>query len=404
MNGTVSRNAALYVAIVQLFFTLSWTVYAIYLPALAKEAGLAAGAVIWLLMLDQVIFLVCDLATGLASDRVSRVIGRLGYWVAATTLISCFAFLALPYVASSGSAPFVVFGVIWVVTSSALRAPPMMLLGKYAAKPSIPYLSSLALLGYGIAGAAAPYLAVNLRDIDPRIPFALASIAVAASAFGLAAIERKLARSSLDIPTPIASPQPLLVWRSFSLTVALLAAVMLCLTMAFQIHFNLNSAPLYLKFSTPADLEHLMPIFWIGFNVAMLPAGYLAKRFDAGMVMAVSALIGAVATVSTILASGPASLQIAQAISGAAWAAVLMSAFAAGFRIGDNGREGSIAGVVFATLAAGTVIRMAMSAGGIAADAAWRNVLSFTPAFAFAAAGLVLLIWSVAQNRRVSTG
>jgi hypothetical protein len=39
--GTVSHRFAWYLAVLQLFFTLCWTVYAIYLPKLAATAGLA---------------------------------------------------------------------------------------------------------------------------------------------------------------------------------------------------------------------------------------------------------------------------------------------------------------------------------------------------------------------------
>ena len=107
-------------------------------------------------MLDQAVFTVVDFATGIAADRVSKVLGRIGYWAAAATAVSCIAFLALPFIASAGASLLIAVTVIWAMTSSALRAPPLMLLGKYAAKPSIPYLSSLAMLGYGLAGALHP--------------------------------------------------------------------------------------------------------------------------------------------------------------------------------------------------------------------------------------------------------
>ena len=51
-------------------------------------------------MLDQAIFTVCDFATGIAADKVTRVLGRLGVWVAAATAVSCAAFLALPFIAA----------------------------------------------------------------------------------------------------------------------------------------------------------------------------------------------------------------------------------------------------------------------------------------------------------------
>ena len=95
----------------------------------------------------------CDFFTGIATDKVTRVLGRLGVWVTAATALSCAAFLIMPLVAGLGTPMLLAVIVVWTVTSSALRAPPLMLLGKYARKPSIPFLSALALLGTGIAGA-----------------------------------------------------------------------------------------------------------------------------------------------------------------------------------------------------------------------------------------------------------
>ncbi len=201
MNAA-SQRFGWYLAVLQLFFTLCWTVYAIYLPKLAATAGIAPGAVILLLMLDQAIFTVCDFATGIAADKVTRVIGRLGVWVAAATALSCAAFIALPFVAAAGAPLLIAVTVVWTVTSSALRAPPLMLLGKYAAKPSIPFLSSLAMLGYGIAGALAPYLAVTLRDVDPRMPFAVASLVLVLTTLGMISAERRLASAPQPAPQP----------------------------------------------------------------------------------------------------------------------------------------------------------------------------------------------------------
>lgn len=45
----------------------------IYLPKLAAAAGLAPKAVILLLMFDQAIFTICDFATGIVADKVTRV-------------------------------------------------------------------------------------------------------------------------------------------------------------------------------------------------------------------------------------------------------------------------------------------------------------------------------------------
>jgi hypothetical protein len=174
-----ANRTGIYLAVLQLVFTLGWTTYVIYLPKLAASVGIAPSAVILILMLDQAIFTFSDTAMGIAADRVSKIVGRLSLFVGALTAISCAAFIALPFVAGTGpgaQAWFIVLILIWVVTSSALRAPPLTLLGKHRARPAIPFLAALSMLGYGLAGAVSPYLGVVLRNEDPRLPFVVSGV------------------------------------------------------------------------------------------------------------------------------------------------------------------------------------------------------------------------------------
>src|SRR5262249_38293037 len=90
-NPPARHALGLYLGLLQLLFTLSWTAYVIYLPKLVAQ-----GWVLWILVLDQIIFSVCDWSMGVAADRVSKVMGRLGKWVALVTAASCLAFLLLP--------------------------------------------------------------------------------------------------------------------------------------------------------------------------------------------------------------------------------------------------------------------------------------------------------------------
>jgi hypothetical protein len=198
--GTPSTRFGWYLAVLQLFFALCWTVYVIYLPTLAASAGIAPKAVILILMLDQAIFTVCDFATGIAADKVTRVLGRLGVWVTAATALSCAAFLIMPVLAGLGAPMLIALIVVWTVTSSALRAPPLMLLGKYAAKPAIPLLSAIAMLGMGVAAALAPYMSIALRGYDPRLPFALSSVVLILVTLGMISAERRLAAASPAAP------------------------------------------------------------------------------------------------------------------------------------------------------------------------------------------------------------
>lgn len=96
------RSIALYLAVVQFFLVLGWVVYAAYLPQLAQRAGIALKWVPWLLLADQLVFLITDLWVGLASDRAARVVGRIGRAVLAATLLSTAAFVLLPWVAPQG--------------------------------------------------------------------------------------------------------------------------------------------------------------------------------------------------------------------------------------------------------------------------------------------------------------
>ena len=57
-----ANRTGLYLAFLQLVFTLGWTTYVIYLPKLAAQVGIAPSAVILILMLDQAIFTISDTA------------------------------------------------------------------------------------------------------------------------------------------------------------------------------------------------------------------------------------------------------------------------------------------------------------------------------------------------------
>lgn len=399
--NSASHRFGWYLAVLQLFFTLCWTVYALYLPQLAANAGIAAGSVILILIVDQLVFTVCDFATGVAADKVTRVLGRIGVWVAAVTVVSCLAFVALPFVAVVGAPLFLGITLVWTVTSSALRAPPLMLLGKYAAKPSIPYLTSLAMLGYGVAGALGPYLVVTLRNTDPRLPFALASLALVLTALGMISAERRLAEAPPPDATERAKARP---FGQFTPRAFAFALAMIVLALGFQIHFSVETRALFLRFAKPEDLSWLMPVFWIGFNVAMFPASVVTKRLGGFVVMGAAGLIGAAAIYATHAAGSLNFMIGAQLIAGAAWGAILMSAFTVAFEIGANGGEGRMSGLLFSTLAVATLARMAAIATGLNTDPAFIDVLRGVPIWCWAIAGAALLYLGVATIRQWAAG
>jgi MFS family permease len=385
----VSSATALYLALLQFLFNLCWVVYAIYLPTLAGNIGIATGTVVLILMMDQAIFTVFDVATGVGADRMSRIIGKLGRAVAIVTLVSCIAFVVLPFITGASAANqwmFFAATIIWTATSSALRAPPIMLLGKYAAKPSLPILSAIVIVGYGVASALAPYLAMTLRDIDPRVPFALSSVALVLATFALAHVERRIASQRLAAPAPAPASSQVSAAR------VIFAIAMVVLALGYQLHFSVNTTPLLRKFTDSTEqIAWLTPIFWVGFNVAMFPATLLVKRWGSFGVMGVFGLIGAAAIAAAEVATTLNFLVIAQFAAGAAWGCILMSAFTAAFATGEGGHEGKMVGLLFSALAFATFLRMGLIWTGWHRSAEWATALSWIPILCWSVSGAALI-------------
>lgn len=386
------NRTVLYLAFLQLVFTLGWTTYVIYLPKLAAEVGIAPTAVILLLMLDQAIFTITDTAMGVAADRIARLVGRLGIYVGVLTALSCAAFVAIPFIAGAGHGAqplFIATIVVWAITSSALRAPPLVLLGKYRAKPEIPFLSALVMLGYGIAGAVSPYLGVVLRDVDARLPFVISSVVLLITTLALSKVERAVAEDASAKPAAAAKP--------FGTMPVIFIAAMVILALGYQLHFSINSAPFYLRFAKPAELQWLMPVFWIGFNLAMFPACLIVKHRGGLIVMGGAGLFGAISIIAAEFAGGLNTLIAAQFIAGAAWGCMLMSAISAALAIGETGAEGKVTGLVFSALALATFARMAAVAGGLQKLPEYAPLLHWAPVACWSVAGAGLLVIAAAR-------
>jgi MFS family permease len=388
-----ANRTGLYLAVLQLVFTLGWTTYVIYLPKLAAEVGIAPASVILILMLDQAIFTIADTAMGIAADKIVPFVGRLGVFVGVLTAISCAAFVALPFVAGAGHAAqgwFIALIVVWAITSSALRAPPLTLLGKYRAKPQVPFLAALVMLGYGVAGAISPYLGVVLREHDARLPFVISSIVLLAVALALSRVELDVARDTSP-PTPAEAAKPL------GLVPLVFIVAMVALALGYQLHFAINSAPFYLRFAKPDQLQWLMPVFWIGFNIAMFPASLVVKHRGGLIVMGAAGLFGALAIVIAEVAGSLDTLIAAQFLAGAAWGCMLMSAVSAALAIGSTGAEGKVTGLVFSALALATFARMAAVAGGLQKLPDYAPLLHWAPVACWSVAGAALLVIAAAR-------
>ncbi len=396
-SDTSATGTGVYLAILQLVFALGWTTYVVYLPKLCADVGIEPSAVILILMLDQAIFTIADTAMGIAADRIAPFIGKLGAFVGALTAISCAAFIALPFVAGTGPGAqiwFIGLALVWVVTSSALRAPPLTLLGKYAARPAIPFLSALTMVGYGLAGAISPYLGVVLRTHDARLPFVISGVVLLVTTLALSRVERGLAQA------PAVAKAPMAPAKSLGRVPMFFIASMVILSLGYQLHFSINSTPFYLRFAKPDDLQWLMPVFWIGFNIAMFPASVVVKHRGGLIVMGAAGVLGALAVLGAEMAGNLNILIVAQFIAGAAWGCMLMAAVSAALAIGETGAEGKVVGLVFSALALATFARMAAVAGGLQKLPEYAPLLQWAPVACWSVAGAGLLVIAASRVQR----
>jgi Na+/melibiose symporter-like transporter len=377
-----SSSLGITIGVVQFFFATTWTLYVIYLPQLAKQAGIGPEWVPWILVADQVVFAIMDVLTGFFVDRMRAGMARFGGWILGLTVVSSIAFLALPFTAAN-STLLLAAVFVWAVSSSALRSPPWAMLARHAAAPSIPWLSTLVLTGSAVAAAMAPYLGIALKGVDPVLPFVLSTVTLLATVGVLVYAEKKypIRNTEKTEEQPPANPR----------AVMLFFIALLFMAVGFQIYFSFNTAPQYLRFAERSELPYLMPIFWIGFNAGLFGAAALVKRLGLFETFAIAAAIGALAALASVLASGLQAFMAAQLVAGACWGAASVAAYTAAIGFGRTGREGRFLGTLFAVLAIAAFARIAAYASDLVIEPGLKELLPWLPQTAWLAAALLLL-------------
>ncbi len=370
----------LFLGVLQCAFTLCWTVYVLFLPDLAARAGIGKSWIVMILMADQAIFAVMDWALGTHADRVAEHLKRLGLWIGALCAVSTLAFVLLPYVApGAGAGVLVGLIVVWSLTASVLRAPPLVLLARHTEMSMRPKMAGAFALGLGIASALAPYVTLTLKGVDPRAPFLLAGLVTFVATLALVALPAPAPQTPRATEaTPDLSRVPPVLWA------ALLLAV------GFQIHFALNAAPRYLAFVKSPELAWWMPVFWIGFSLAVLPATLWLRHAHPARVIMAGAMLGAGAAALAPLAPALPWLAAAEAAAGVGWALAFLGLVQIALVLGATGREGSVTGHVFALIAVAIFLRLGFTLSGMTLDASSRGALQAVVSVLWGAAALIL--------------
>lgn len=362
---------------VQCLLAVTWTLYTAFLPQLAAQVGISKAQVAWILLMDQAIFAIADSAMGIAADRMANAMHRLGVWILAISVVSGVAFVLLP--AATSPALLVGLTALWAATSSALRAPPMVIIARRLEHSAAPLLIAWSILGIGLAGALAPMLTAALRQSSPVVPFLLASAGLVVAVVALRWIELPPREAPSPRRTPHA-PMPAL-WLFFAAT--------WLLAFGFQIHTAINSGAAYLRYAPATELVRYMPAFWVGFvSGVLLPQTPVLKRVPAAVLLLASALLGAFTLIGFATATTLSGVLLAQGVAGVLWAMVFGTVVNAATDAGHVGREGRFVGLVFALAALAALTRIAMLAAGATAPlASW---LPWLPVFAWGGAAVLL--------------
>jgi hypothetical protein len=223
----------------------------------------------------------------------------------------------------------------------------------------------------------------------------ISSVVLLITALALSGVERDLGPETSSPIEPAAPAKPL------GRVPVIFIVSMVVLALGYQLHFAINSGPFFLRFAKPDDLQWLLPVFWIGFNIAMFPASVVTKHRGGLIVMGAAGMLGALAVLGAELAGNLNTLIATQFIAGAAWGCMLMSAISAALAIGERGTEGKVVGLVFSALALATFARMAAVAGGLQKLPEYAPLLHWAPVacWSVAGAGLLVIAASRVQQR-----
>ena len=351
MESTESdKGAGLRLAVVQFVFTLGWTVYVVFLPALLARAGLPANWLPWLLIIDQAIFAIMDIAFGLMADRIGQAWQRLARAILWLTTLSALAFLALPLVSGVAPAAMLAVTLLWVVTASVVRAPTVVLLAKQARAAQQASLVAWYSGGMALAMALSPFFGLWLKGSDPLLPFA-----VSAAVLWLAVVA--LLRWQQPLPASDESTQPPLPFASYR---PLLAGLLLA-AFGLQLHAFVNAGPLFGKLAEPARLPWLLPWLWVGFAAAMPLVGALCKRFGALQVAGGGLLAAAVMIWAAPAVNSENSLILLQLLAGFGWGLAFAGLMSFASAAGSRGAEGLFMGSFFAMTAVAAVARILLA-------------------------------------------
>lgn len=300
---------------VQGAITLTWVIYALYLPQLLEQLGFAKELAIVLLTVEHALEAVIEPISGGLSDRFQRFMGTRFPFIAGGVILASAFFIGIPAIAIFGSSSTVIrslFPIIVVAWASAMaifRSPAVVLLGKTAPPVALPLAASCLTLIQQLVGGLRFTAYGFILGLGPAFAFAIGSVALLGGAAFLRFVtppdapqlEEKSTPASLGIPTILA-----------------IIGTGIGIAWAFRFLFA-TLGPVYGSF-LDSNAGWAMTGFSLGMAICALPAGKLATKLGntpamlGGISVAIAMLL-AVATLPVGIGVAIASILLALSFS-----------------------------------------------------------------------------------------
>lgn len=285
-------------ASVQGAITLTWIVYALYLPQFIEQVfgyptSQARDFTALILVIESAIAVIVEPLFGSLSDRWQRRYSSRMPFVAAAAIAATALFIGLPCVVIFGGANeitrilLISLAILWALVMSTFRSPVMCLLGIFAGATQLPLAGSVLTLVAGFVGALRPLATKFILSLGAPITFTIASIVLLASVAGL--------RSAMSYIPKILNPEaeknePLPIRESWSnLAIVMLVGAAIGLGIRLLIGDVLPRAiKADITGFTGLPFELLMGIALIGQGLIAILTGRIAKRIDNKLLLIVS--------------------------------------------------------------------------------------------------------------------
>lgn len=172
------------IAAVQGAITLTWVIYALYLPQLLEQLGFAKELALVLLTIEHILEAIIEPISGGLSDRFQRFMGTRFPFIAGGVILASAFFIGIPAIAIFGESsalvksifPFIV--VAWASAMAVFRSPAVVLLGKTAPPVKLPLAASGLTLMQQLVGGLRFTAYGFILGLGPAFAFAIGSVAL----------------------------------------------------------------------------------------------------------------------------------------------------------------------------------------------------------------------------------